>query len=42
MSYDMCMMQWLIAKTDKKNTLMPKEEVVLIFIRSVTKYYFIR
>ena len=39
MSYDMCVMPWLIAKTGIKKTLMLKAEVVLRFIRSKTKYY---
>ena len=37
MSYGMFVMQWMIAETEKKKTLMPKEEVVLRIIRSVTK-----
>ena len=38
MSYDMCVMQWLIAD-DKTNALMITEEVVLIVMRSKIKFY---
>ena len=39
MSYDMCVMQWLKAKTNERNKLMLKAEAVLIVIRSETKHY---
>ena len=39
MSYGICVMQWMIAKTDKRSTLIPKAEVVLTVVRSETKYY---
>ena len=39
MSYDMCVMPWLTDKTGKINKLMPKANIVLIVMRSVTKYY---
>ena len=35
----MCMTQWLIDKTKKKNKRILKAEVVLRVMRSVTKYY---
>ena len=39
MPYDMCVMQWLKAKTNKRNKLMLKAEVISIVIRSETKCY---
>ena len=38
-SYDMCVKQWLEAKTNKKNKLMLKAEDVLIFMKLETKSY---
>ena len=40
MSYDLCMMQWLIAKTRKKNKLMLKAEYVLILMKLDVKSYY--
>ena len=39
MSYGMCVMKWLIAKTDNKNKRMPKVECVLRVIRSEITHY---
>ena len=39
MSYDVCVMQWLIVKIDKTNKLMLETYAVLSVMRSKTKYY---
>ena len=39
MSYDMCVVQWPIDKTNKKNKWMLKSENVLRVMRSVSKSY---
>ena len=39
MCYDLCVTHWLIAKKNKRNKQMLKEEDVLIVIRSEAKFY---